>query len=294
MDITISLTGANGDTITFDNVNYILENGVSGFGRPPVKIRIDENATDGGTFRYSRRATREIDMPIYVLGTSRDDVERKLRRLSELLDSSSGSPTTISAAYDSGQTWTISGYNTAGGSHVYGDNALQTFARLVLVFQCPQPFWSLTSAVTFSIGVPSTSGRGLFGSGNTISAMKITSGQVLGQLRIENPDGDVPSPPTWVLTGPFDVATITNASGVGFTLNAPTTSGNFITIDANAGTVVDQAGANKYASLAAAPKFFSIPANLSLATVNLTGSTNTPTTVTRAQLTFQPRKEVVF
>jgi hypothetical protein len=293
MDITISLTGANGDTVTFDNVNYILENGVSGFGRPPVKVRIDENATDGGTFRYSRRATREIDLPMYVLGATRDEVEQKLRRLSELLDSSSGS-TTISATYSSGQTWTIAGYNTAGASHVYGDGALQTFARLVLVFQCPQPFWTLTSAVTFSLGVPSTSGRGLFGSGNTLSAMKITSGQVLGQMRIENPDGDVPSPATWVLTGPFDVATITNASGVGFTLNAPTTSGNFITIDTNAGTVVDQAGANKYASLASAPKFFNIPPNSSLATVNLTGSTNTPTTVTRAQLTFQPRKEVVF
>jgi Phage tail protein len=294
MDITISLTGANGDTITFDNVNYILENGVSGFGRPPVKIRIDENATDGGTFRYSRRATREIDLPMYVLGTSRDDVEQKLRRLSELLDSSTG-PTVISATYASGQTWTITGYNIAGGSHVYGDNALQTFARLVLVFQCPQPFWSLSTAVSLSIGVAATSGRGLFGSGNSLTAMKVTSGQVLGQLRIENPDGDVPSPATWVLTGPFDTATITNAAGVGFTVNAQTTSGNYITIDTNAGTVVDQSGTNKYSSLASAPKLFSIPPNSSLASVNLTGATiYAPTSVTRAQLTFQPRKEVVF
>ena len=286
-DVTITLTGANGDTITLGYGDFILESEVSGFGRPPVKVRIDENASDGGTFRYSRRSIREIDMPVMVSGVNRTEVESKLRRLARILDDSTGIGTTITVTYASGEVWFIEGHNVSGADTKFGENGVLTFARWLLVFQCPQPYWTRQAPVSYSVAA-AASGRGLL-SPNTMANMKVAAAQVLGNISVDNP-GDVSAPPTYILNGPFDSVTIQNASGVGFVYNAPVIAGNSVTINTATGTVTDQAGANKYASLSAAPKFFNIPAGTSPVLMTAVNST----TATLLQLNFQPRKEVVF
>jgi len=285
-DVTISLTGANGDTVTLGYGDYILESEVSGFGRPPVKVRIDENASDGGTFRYSRRSIREIDMPVMVTGSTRADVESKLRRLAKILDNSSGAGTVITVTYSTGDVWFIEGHNVSGADTKFGENGAINFARWLLVFQCPNPFWTRQAPVSISVAA-SSSGRGLF-SPNTMVYMKVAASQVLGNVSVDNP-GDVASPPTYILTGPFDSVTITQG-GVGFTYNAAVTAGNTVTVNTQTGTVVDQSGVNKYASLSAAPKFFTIPSGTSQVSMTAVNTT----TATLLQLNFQPRKEVVF
>lgn len=285
-DITISLTGANGDTIQLGSSDYILENEVSGLGRPPIKSRIDESASDGGIFRFSRRGVREIDLPVIITGDSRSDLETKLRRLAKILDDSTGVGTTITVSYNTGETWSIEGHYVNGATSQTGDNASSVFARWVLVFQCPQPFWVRDQAVSYSARLGG-SGRGLF-SPNSMVNMKVASSQILGDISIENP-GDVACPARYILAGPFDSVSITS-NGVGFTYQAPVAAGASITIDTQAGTVVDSTtGVNKYANLSTAPKFFSIPAGVSTIAMTAVNAT----TATLLQLNFQPRKEVV-
>ena len=285
-DITISLTGANGDTITFNNDDFILENGVSGFGRPPVKVRIDESATSGGVWRFSRVGVREIDLPVTITAGTRADLEAKLRRMAKILDDSLGG-VTIKATYSNGDVWQIVDAHYTGGAQTQtGENALATFARWVLVFQCPQPFWVRQQAVSYTASGSAT-GRGLL-TPNSMVNMKVAASQVLGNISVDNTPSDVPCPPKFVLTGPFDSATLTY-NGVGFTYNAVVAAGSTIFVDTAAGTVVDQSGVNKYGALSTAPKFFNIPAGLS--TVSMT-AVNT-TTATQLQMNFQPRKEVV-
>ena len=287
VDVTISLTGANGDSITFDTMNYILEQGVSGFGRAPVKVRIDEAASDGGVFRFSKRGIREIDLPVMIVGTDRNDVETKSRRLARILDDSSGTGTIITVTYANGDSWFIEGHYVSGATSEGGENGLINFNRWVLVFQCPNPFWTRTIPVTYTVNNSGT-GRGLY-SPNTMVNMKVASSQILGTVSIDNTVSDVSVQPTYVLTGPFDSATITQ-NGVGFTYNAAVTAGNSVTVNTAAGTVVDQAGVNKYANLSTAPRFFQIPAGISQVSMTAVNST----TATMLQLNFQPRKEVVF
>lgn len=286
VDVTISLTGANGDTITFDYDNYILEQGVAGFGKAPVKVRIDENASDGGTFRFSRRSIREIDLPVVVTGTDRADVEVKLRRLARILDDSTGTGTMITVTYKNGEVWQIEGHNVSGATGTYGENGLLTFQRWVLVFQCPQPYWVRQQAVSYSVSAASA-GRGLFDP-NSMVNMKVAASQVLGTVYIDNP-GDVASQPVYVLNGPFDSATILQ-NGIGFSYEVPVASGKSVTINTVKGTVIDQDGVNKYANLSAAPKFFTIPTGSSQVSMTAINSTS----ATTLQLNFQPRKEVVF
>lgn len=63
MALSMTLTGANADTISFDDENYVVEIGARGFGIPSPILRIDPSASNGGTYRFSKRDVREIDLP---------------------------------------------------------------------------------------------------------------------------------------------------------------------------------------------------------------------------------------
>jgi phage-related protein len=284
-DITLSLTGANGDTITLGQDDFILENAVAGLGRPPIVSRIDQSSADGGVFRFSRRGVREIDLPVTVIASDRATLESKLRRLQRILDNSTGTGTTIRASYATGESWSVVGHYVSGATSQTGDNGTSTFQRWVLVFQCPQPFWVRDQAITYVASATGT-GRGLFNPNDMVN-MKVAPSQVLGAISVANP-GDVAAPPKFVITGPCDSASFTLGS-LGFTYNAAVTAGTVITIDTVAGTVVDGSGTNLYSNLSSAPKFFQVPAGTS--TINMSAVNST--SATSLQITFQPRKEVV-
>lgn len=283
VDISISLIGSNDDVITFDEANYILTTGLAGFGIPATSVRIDESAADGGIWRHTRRGIREIDMPIFVAGSSHADVEQKLRRLANLLHDHDG-PTTIRATYASGETWEISGHYVAGAETTFGEDAGLTFCKWVITLQCPTPFWVRGQSESFSIGAGVT-GRSLI---PNLAEMRVSSSQALGAIEVENP-GDIQAYPTWTFKGPIDQVTVTNAAGVGFTYNAAILLGSTVTVDAEKATVVDQTGANKYGNLSPSPKFFTIPAGSSVVTISATGATS----ATLLSMFYRPRKEVV-
>ena len=120
VNVNYSLVGANGDEITFDYSEFILNQNFVGFGIPPAQVRIENSAGDGGVFRHSKRGVRDVDLPITVLGTDRNDVQTKLRRLSRLLQDTSG-PTKIKATYSSGESLTLDAHYVGGAESQWGN-----------------------------------------------------------------------------------------------------------------------------------------------------------------------------
>jgi hypothetical protein len=284
-DLTISMTGANGDTITFDYSTYILTDGLRGFGIPTTKVRIQEAATNGGIFRHTKRGIREVQLPIMTVGTDRADVETKLRRLSNVLQNSNGA-TTLTATYANGDVFTLGVYYAGGGETQFGQNANNTFALWAITLQAPNPFWSYATAQSVSLGTGSL-GRGLL---PKLSSLKLTPSSVVGTLTINNTIGDVVSYPIWSIYGPLNSGLqVLNSSSVGFTYNAAINDGDYITIDSYNGKVTSSSGANLYSNLGPAPKFFTIPTGSSAVVVNGTGASSN----TKVQVSYYPRREVL-
>lgn len=285
-DISISLRGENGDSITFDNDNYVLTTGLRGFGIPAPLLRIDKSASDGGVFRFSKRDVRDLDLPIVVLGGDALDVESKLRRLSNILRGK----VVLKATYETGEAYELNTYFNGGAETQFGDEANQSYCKWGITLQAPQPFWTSATPQTFSVAA-STATRGLLGAPAgttaTLSALRVKSSQALGAVGIENV-GDVATPPTWVITGPATTVSI-SLNGVGFTYNSSIAAGEVITVNAETGTVTDAAGVNKYAGLGTAPKFFYIPSGKSTVSITATGAD----TATRISGYFSPRREVI-
>lgn len=288
VNIDISLEGANGDIISLtDSDIFILSNGALGFGMPPVEVRIDDSASDGGIHRFTRRGIRELDLPIVIINSERSVVETELRRLSNLLSDRQG-PTIIRATYSTGEIWELTGHYVGGADAIWGDEQNMFFARWVIQFQCPNPYWVRQQSESISIGTPGA-GRGLIGTGRSLVELQVGSSQAIGEIVLEN-NGDVDAYPVWRFDGPMDYVTLTNFDETkSFSYEEPILEGESVIVDTFAGTVVSATGVNKYANLAAAPKFFTIPPGISDVTIEAVG-TDTNTLIS---LFFQPRKEIV-
>jgi phage-related protein len=284
VSVAIAIQGGNGDKISLEPTSdFVLTSGVSGFGIPPTEVRIDQSAADGGVWRRTRRGIRVLDLPIVIFGTDRTDVEDKLRRLARLLQDVNG-PTSVIAEYDSGESWALAGHYVGGAETQFGSDANNYFCRWVITLNCPEPYWIRSESESYTVNAGVT-GRSII---PDLAELRLTSGQALGVLSVENA-GDVPAYPTWVIKGPADSVVITNADGIGFTYTEAIALGVTITIDAFAGTVKNQLGANLYSALSTSPKMFSIPTGTSTVSINAINATS----ATSIQLFFQPRKEVV-
>lgn len=285
VDVTLSLVGANGDEIVFtDAGDYVLTTGLSGMGIPSTSVRIDDSASDGGVWRFSKRGIREMDLPVVVFGTNRVSVESNLRRLSNLLQDKSGG-TVLRASYSTGEVWELTqGHYVAGAETTKGEDANVAWSRWVLSMQFANPFWIRQQAESFSVGVPGT-GRSLI---PDLAELRVTGSQAIGEIDIENL-GDVEAYPVWIFQGPADSVSVTSQTGLSFEYAAPIATGSTITVDTAAGTVVDEDGVNQYANLGVAPKLFTLPAGNTAVTVEAVGADAN----TLISLYYQPRKEVV-
>ena len=258
--MSYSLTGANGDVITFDNSTYVLNPSLIGLGIPPTSVRIDESSRDGGVWRNTRRAVRNIDLPVTVLGSSATDVESKLRRLSRLTQDALGA-TVLTALRDDGDL-TMELHYTGGAELEYGgDSAGATWAKLVLSFQAPQPFWESADEESFSITSGST-GRGLL---PQLSKLRVSSSKSLGIIDVDN-TSDVAVFPVYEVAGPITDLIVSNGTeSWGF--NVTIAEGDAVEVDTEAGTVTGIDGVNLYSILNPAPKLFSFPPGQTTITV---------------------------
>lgn len=282
VNVNYSLVGSNGDTITFDYANYVLNPEFTGFGIPPAQVRIEQSAGDGGVFRHTKRGVRQVDLAVTILGTDRDDVQTKLRRLSRLLQDTSG-PTQIVANYSDGTSLVLTCHYVGGAESQWGSNAGLVWNRWALSFQAPTPYWESGIAEEFTVTTGNT-GRGLL---PQLSKMKLTSSQIFGVITVDNA-GDVPAFPVYNFRGPLSDLTVTNGTE-SFSFTVPIIEGETITIDTETGSVTDDGGVNRYADLAPAPKLFRIPPGVSSVSINaVAGNANA-----EARLEYSPLYEVV-
>jgi phage-related protein len=280
VNITLSLTGSNGDTIVFDNGDYIVETGLKGFGIPNPLVRIDKSADDGGVFRWAKRDIRELDFPVVIIDDN-GDLQAKLRRLALILRGA----VTIKAEYSTGEKYELIAYFNGGADTVFGDDANGSYCRWVLTLQAPQPYWVSSIPNNFSLSA-STGTKGLLAT-TSLTKLRLKDSSTLGAINVENA-GDVPAPVVWTINGPANSVSILNGS-TGFVYNGTIASTDVITIDTENGTVKDQNGLNMYANLDASPKLFSIPPGVNSLSITATGS-GTGTKITGF---FKPRFEVI-
>lgn len=285
VNITVSLSGSNGDSLAIDNENYVLETGLTGFGIPAPVLRIDKSASNGGVFRYSKRDVRILDLPISIIAQPGEDIQVKLRRLAAILRG----PVTVTVSYDSGEAFYIVGYFNGGAETQFGQDATHDYCRWVITLECPQPFWTSEIAQSFSVSaISGTKGLLKATTGiSTLSRLQVKSSQTIGALTIENL-GDVEAPIVWQIKGPSTNVTF-SSNGFSFNYTETLTSADTITIDTEKGTVVNAAGVNKYQYLGPAPKLFSIQPGVSTVSITAVGSD----TNTKISGYFQPRREVI-
>lgn len=283
VDVTIALTGSNGDTITLsDSGDFVLTSGVTGFGIPSTSVRIDDSAGDGGTWRHTKRGIREIDLPITIIGSTRDEVESKLRRLARLLQTTNGA-TKVVANYSDGSSLFIEAHYVGGAETVFGSDATSFFCKWVIQMQAPQPYWQSSASSSFTVGSGRT-GRGLL---PELTKMRVSSSQTLGVVNVNN-EGDVAVNPKWVIRGPIKNLIISNGSQ-SFGFSDEILAGKTYTVDTETGEVYDEQGNNVYYKLDAAPKLFQLIPGESTIVVN--GINSSPDT----QITcyYSPRYEVI-
>jgi len=264
--VSYTLTGSNGEVIVFDTTNYVLNPGLTGFGIPSTSVRVDESSRPGGVWRNSRRGVRQVDLPITVLGSSATNVESKLRTIARAVQDTKGP--TVLTAIRSGGNLTLELHYTGGAELVFGgEDAGTTWAKLVLSFVAPQPYWQSASRQTFTITSGQT-GRGLL---PKLTKLRLSSSLSLGTINVNN-TGDVPVYPTYTVEGPINNFSVTSGS-LSFGFNSALTGDDVITVDTEAGTVTDADGNNRYDLLAASPKLFAFEVGQSTILVEGTGTT---------------------
>lgn len=286
VNVSISLIGSNGDTIQLTDSfsDYILTTGVLGFGIPPTQVRIAESAAAGGTWRNTKRGVRDIDLPIVVTGTDRQDIENKLRRLSNCLQDING-PTKIRASYSDGTAYELNAHYVGGGDVEYGQDSNGKLAKWVISMQAPNPYWESVDPQNFTLQM--NDGRGLLKGTTSLSQLRLSGQYGFGDVTLIN-TGDVVAYPTWTITGPANSFSISQG-GIGFTYDEPIAAGDQIIVDTFSGTVKDQNGVNKYGNLAAAPKLFPIKPGTQTVTISAPGADATSIIAGN----FKPRREVI-
>lgn len=284
--VILSLLGANGDEIVFDDLgDFILTNAIAGMGIPTTQVVFADSASDGVSWRNSKRTTRDVVLPVMIFGDDRGRVEANMRRLANVLSDRAGS-VTLRASYSTGEVWQLEdGHYLSGAETILGDTGGRNWARWPISMRFANPYWVRENSESVSI-----SGGG--GSGTIIprlSELQISESQVTGSITVEN-EGDVDAFPVWKFRGPADSVQITSAEGLSFIYNAPISSGATVTIDSARGTVEDESGTNLYSNLGPSPKLFRLPAGATDVSINVLGSDAN----TVISLYYKPRKEVVY
>lgn len=271
---TFKLSGNNDEIVLSidDATDYLIDRNVSGLALPPINVNISEGARDGGRFQSSRRLSREIDLPIWVFGEDRKDVETKLRRLAKLISDRSGNATTITAVFEdtvnsTTETFTLEGYYTGGFDVNYGTRTGKDYAYIALTFKCPQPYWV----------------------NETETSVLVLGSETPAAVNINN-IGDIETFPIFEIKGATSTITLSNING-SISYNAAIGSTVTIVINTEEGTVVQKStGANRYQNLGALPKMFTLPEGESVLNITGTGISGT------AEITikWRTRREIVF
>ncbi|QAY15924.1 minor tail protein [Streptomyces phage Janus] len=243
-----------------EGLGYQAKSGVTGFGLPPVSVQWLEGAGDGAVYRRKRVLTRDIDIPLEILARDRTHLQELLSRLALAL----AGQCTLTLLDDNGTRWTTDVHRVGGGEYAYGANTIgEREFETVITFRAGDPYWTSSEAQIRYIG-GSTAGSFL----SSMVTMEISASQAIGEIQLNN-SGDAEAYPIWEVTGPGTNFEATSPAGERLAWSGTLGVNDRLIIDTRKGTVVDQTGANRYAELDAAPRFWTVKPGLSTATAQL-------------------------
>ncbi|WP_454051465.1 hypothetical protein [Cellulomonas sp. Marseille-Q8402] len=244
----------------------VLDDGLDGFGLPPVSPRFFEGAGDGSTYRGARVQPRDLTLPVLITATGQGLLRDRVSALATVL-SPAHAPALLTLTEPDGTAWTTEVVRTGSGTPVTDG---ETHYAVEVALRAPDPYWTRENATAQTIE-SAGAGRGLLRPGGSLSKLRLASGQVIGDAVIENP-GDAPAYPLVTLTGPATGFELTSPRGERLVWSGVLTEGERRVFDHLAGTVVDGSGGNRYAELGAAPRFWAIPPGVQTAHVDVVGS----------------------
>lgn len=277
---TVELRGGNGDTISLTGASAGFEmqseRGLFGLTDPGLILR--DSAGDGSRWAGSRRAAKTIDLNLRIRGDSGVEFRSRMARLADVLDDRYGIAT-LRAITDT-STRELPVLFSAGWG---GDGSGFLWQDVAFTLTAPDPYWRDATPQTL---VWRTGGsKPLLSPTVPFFPVQLASAQVLGTVDVNNP-GNVAGPGVWTITGPANGVTVAPEPSLrGFSIASPIAAGTVLTLDGDAGTLVDQTGANRYDLLGPAPKVWKIPPGQSTASV-VAASATSATSIT---LTWFPR-----
>ena len=256
--------------------------GLSGLGLPPVSVQWIE-LSEGAKYRRTRVQSRNFDMPLDIKGRSRDELKQLMSDLALVL----ADECTLRMIDAENNQWTTRVVRTGGGDYAYGSDTTGNLdAQIVLTLRAGDPFWTSDTVSSKQIGGDGATSAFLVG----MSAMPVASSQAIGTITLEN-IGDAKAYPVWEVYGPGNTFTaVSPATGETITWEGSLTAGQKLIVDTRTGSVTDGTGTNRYAELAAAPRFWSIPPGTTTAVCSLLDTTS----ASKIVCSWRPRKWLVI
>lgn len=265
--------------------SYGLQNTTVGFGVPTVVPQFVRGVGNGAAYRGERVDMRVMDVALIIHGDDRLTTGELVRKLANLVRARKNQPLPrLVAEYATGEVYELPFVYQSGLEIDYADSTSK-WVRVVLSLACPDPFWTARDSISFTIQNNSTP-VGLL---PDLAKMQVMASTAIGTVPVNNP-GDVESEISWRLTGPGSPTQV-SVNGEGFTYSTALVAGDIVTIDGKTKSVVNQAGTNVYAGLAAAPKFPSMQPGDNTVFVSMVGATVGVSSVTGF---FKPKREVIF
>ncbi|MEV7282596.1 phage tail family protein [Streptomyces sp. NPDC093111] len=252
--------------------------GATGFGLPSVSAQWLEGAGDGSRFRGQRVLSRDIDLPLDIVGRSRRHLSSLISRLARAV----AQECSLILVDDAGVRWSTPVYRTGGGEiDLAGTNDVQT----TISFRAPDPYFTASTVSTQRVGGDVGTTPFL----SSIVSLPVAASQAIGEIQLDN-TGDVPAYPVWEVYGPGRDLTVVSPTGETLRWTGSLSSTEKLIVDTRTGTVTDGKGANRYALLDTAPRFWTVPPGVSTAAVRLLDTT----AASRVVCSWRPRRWMVI
>jgi hypothetical protein len=289
-----SLTLTTYDGTVFDLTNgdrYLATLGRRGFDAATYVVFADQSPmVDGEVFRSARAQPRDLTLPIYIRGDTRQQFLDRKRDLLARLSPMRGLAT-LQVAEADGSRRHIACYLTGGAEgNAARDQSGRNWTRYELALRCPEPFWK-GDAIRVEFQAPSAA---LWLGNSTFLPVRVQSSQSFGAAAFVNP-GDTLSSPVWSVFGPTSGGITLTRDATPYlpaetlVLNSTLIAGQSVVIDTRSAflTITDNAGANRWPDLADGSSLWQIAPGENLIHVAVGGAT----TATRVVLDAEPRYE---
>ncbi|AWY04853.1 minor tail protein [Microbacterium phage Floof] len=288
MHPTFAIVSPRGERIELgttpaDPSPFHLDDETTGLGFVDREVQVSASTGDGGRLRATRTASRPFTLVVDVWGRTVAERDENLTTLARVARRVNGFPLPrLEATMPDGVVYELPFVHEGGGDSL---KRVAAGGPQVVPLACiaPDPYWTARDATPYSVeGLQST---GTFLPG--LAQMRLTSSASAGVLVVDN-DGDADALPTWRLTGPTKLATISLGTRK-FTIG-PLAVGEVVTIDTATRTATFANGTNAYGLFGVAPYLFPIPPGRNSLGVVMQDAT----AATSAVCFFRPRKEVIL